>query len=98
MAAGSTALVGTDLSNDHPISFTYDNALFVADPELFDPVNLASKTTALGGTINDDMLFGGKLECGSCHDVHNGPDAVTNGKLLRISNTSSGLCLTCHNK
>lgn len=84
--------LGTDLSNDHPISFTYDTALSVADGELFDP---ATDPSGLGGTIQNDMLFADQLECGSCHDVHNTPGNAT---LLRISNAGSALCLTCHDK
>lgn len=97
-ATGSTlitgaALVGSDLSNDHPVSFDYTTALATTDGSLHNP---SVETTTLGGTIKDDLLFGDKLECASCHDVHN---EVDNGAgLLRISNASSALCLTCHDK
>jgi len=85
-------LVGTDLSNDHPISFTYDAALASTDGGLYDPT---SANSGLGGTINDDLLLAGQLQCSSCHDVHNGGNL---NNLLRISNAGSALCLTCHNK
>jgi predicted CXXCH cytochrome family protein len=85
---------GTDLTNDHPISFTYDTALATTDGELFDPATTAS---GLGGTIANDMLFAGTLECASCHDVHN-TTAVAGTPLLRITNAASALCLTCHDK
>lgn len=89
-AAGGTAMIGigakgTDLSNDHPISFTYDGALQTADGQLNDPT--ASPVL--------DLLFGGKMECASCHDVHNSTGL---DNLLRLSNVGSGLCLTCHDK
>jgi predicted CXXCH cytochrome family protein len=80
-------LVDTDLSNDHPVSFTYDAALVTADGGLNDP------TTA---PING-WLFGAnsdQVECASCHDVHDN----TNAPFLRMSNANSALCLTCHNK
>lgn len=86
-------LLGTDLKNDHPVSFTYDAALSAADPGLRNP------TTATGvgtGTINATMLFSGKLQCASCHDVHN-TSGFTSG-LLKKSNAASALCLTCHAK
>ncbi len=87
------ALLGTDLRNDHPISITYDTALANADGELHDP---ATATTALGGTIQNDLLDGGTvLHCSACHDVHN---SYGNNRLLKISNSGSQLCLTCHNK
>ncbi len=85
------ALVGTDISDDHPISFTYDAALATADGGLFDPTTTNS---GLGGTISADMLFAGRMECASCHDVH---DDI-NGFFLRVDNAGSALCLTCHNK
>jgi predicted CXXCH cytochrome family protein len=83
---------GTDLSNDHPISFAYNNALYSADGELNDPDNDLS---GLGGTIAADMLFSGDMECASCHDVHN---SENNTALLLIDNVGSALCLTCHDK
>ena len=88
--------LGTDLSDDHPISFVYDLALSGLDGALEDP---ATALSTLGGTIAQDMLFGvgnTNLECASCHDVHNGPG--TTGALLRISNVGSALCTTCHVK
>lgn len=90
------ALVGSDLKNDHPVSFTYNTALATADGELFNP---AVATTSIGGTIEADLLFGTAgsktVECASCHDVHN---ARSNNYLLQINNVDSDLCLTCHNK
>ena len=71
----------------------YDSALAVTDGTLFDPT---TKITVLGGTISADLLNDSdKLECSSCHDVHN---ADSNPHLLRIDNTGSALCLTCHDK
>jgi predicted CXXCH cytochrome family protein len=90
MIAGS-ANVGTALNNDHPISFVYDAALATADGGLYNP---ATALSGLGGTINADMLFTGRMECASCHDVH---DDI-HGMFLRVDNTGSALCLTCHDK
>lgn len=85
--------VGTDLRGTHPIGLIYDTALSNADPKLYNP---GTKCTALGGTINHDLLFGtGNLECASCHNVHN---TQNNASLLRITKNGSALCLTCHNK
>jgi hypothetical protein len=67
------ALIGTSLANDHPISFTYDAALVTADGGL-QPI---TSDSGLGGTISAKMLFSGKVQCSSCHDVHNnGPVAA----------------------
>ena len=85
-------LIGTDLADDHPISFDYDGPLATADPGLFDPTTTPS---GLGGTISATMLFAGKMQCASCHDVHNSAGI---DYLLRKSNNASSLCLTCHDK
>ena len=84
--------LGTDLSDSHPISFTYDTTLATADGGLFDP---STHNSGLGGTIADDLLHQNKLECSSCHDVH---DEAGVGFLLVKSNAGSALCLTCHDK
>jgi len=98
--SGSSAVGSDDLGNDHPISFTYDATLAGTDGALHDPtvgsVTIGAGADSKSGTINQVMLLAGKLQCASCHDVHN---KFTNGpKLLRIANTGSNLCLTCHNK
>ncbi len=91
----ATADLTNDISDDHPVSFVYDATLSGTDGELEDPETVAS---GLGGTIEADMLFGtagsATLECGSCHDVHDG-DAT---KFLLKDNGSSALCRTCHIK
>ena len=86
---------GTDLSNDHPISFVYDDALATKDGRLFPPTTTTSGIAGSTGHIDDDMLIGHKLQCASCHDVHNRYGV---NHLLKKSNAASGLCLTCHNK
>ncbi len=92
--------LGTDLSNDHPISFVYDGALAFRDGSLADPG--AEMVTLQGpggnmvtGTIEQLLLEGGKVQCVSCHDVH---DRYGNPGYLKIANTGSALCLTCHRK
>jgi predicted CXXCH cytochrome family protein len=90
---GAHAVIGTDLSNDHPISIDYDSALARRDGELRDPATAGS--SGLGGSIEKDMLHRGKLECVSCHDVH---DKERNEDMLLKSNDGSALCLTCHIK
>ncbi|HSO86725.1 MAG TPA: cytochrome c3 family protein [Draconibacterium sp.] len=86
------SLIGTDLRNDHPISITYNTALATTDGGLHDP---STANSGLGSTITADLLFAGKMECASCHDVHNGAGF---DNLLRKSNAASALCLTCHDK
>jgi predicted CXXCH cytochrome family protein len=85
-------VAGNDKSKDHPISFQYTDALATIDGGLRPPTTTNS---GLGGSITNDMLFANKMECASCHDVHN-KYSVTH--LLKMSNINSQLCLTCHNK
>jgi predicted CXXCH cytochrome family protein len=93
---GDVAVGADELSNDHPISFAYDDALASQDGGLFAPSSTAS---GLGGTIAQDLLFNNQLECSSCHDVHNGASAAAvNDSLLVITQANSQICLTCHNK
>lgn len=76
--------LGTDLSNDHPVSIDYLRGPAPAgDPDLNDPATLA-----------DVRLFSSKVECASCHNAHNN----VNSNFLRVNNSGSALCLRCHNK
>ncbi|MDT8413363.1 MAG: cytochrome c3 family protein [Vicingaceae bacterium] len=76
--------LGTDLSNDHPISFIYDASLAAEDGELKDPSTLSPHT----------LDQNGKLQCTSCHDSHKDLE----GNFLKRSNEFSALCFTCHDK
>jgi len=90
MAGGITTLPGgrtnltTDLSDDHPVSFTYSPAL-TASGEYVDPGTLT-------GAVRLDAT--GQMQCTSCHDPHDD----TYGKFLVKSPRASGLCVTCHIK
>jgi predicted CXXCH cytochrome family protein len=81
------ALLGTNLANDHPISFTYNAALATADTGLVTPLSASQVVAGI-------PLYSGQLECGSCHNVHDN----ANGEFLRVSNAASALCLRCHTK
>ncbi len=87
----------TGMGSNHPVSFVYDSSLAAADGDLYDPATKLSGVAGSTGTISDDMLFNGKMECSSCHDVHN-TRAVEGTKLLLKDTAGSGLCLTCHDK
>jgi predicted CXXCH cytochrome family protein len=77
--------IGSDLSNDHPISIPYP--LPAEDPDFFTPESVESSGIKL-------FDLDKKVECSSCHNPHD----TTNPPFLRKSNAGSGLCLTCHNK
>lgn len=78
------ANLGTDLRDDHPISFKYDLALAESSGELADPSTLGAAVT----------LEDGDVQCTSCHDVHNN----RYGRFLVMDNESSALCVQCHRK
>jgi predicted CXXCH cytochrome family protein len=84
------AVFGVDLSNDHPIGIVYVGA--AGDAGLY-----GDTTQVLIGALPlyPNGAGGVTVECGSCHNVHNNDIAAP---FLRMSNTGSALCLTCHNK
>src|SRR5436190_4700778 len=75
--------LGTDLSDDHPISFVYNSTLVASDGQLKDPAALTDKVR-LDST--------GQMQCTSCHDPHNNQY----GKFLVEDNRGSTLCIRCH--
>lgn len=89
MQSGVTTLppgpsrLGTDLSDDHPVSITYDNGLASANGQLRPP-----------GTLTDKVRLdhNRQMQCTSCHDSHDNKY----GKFLVQDNTGSALCITCH--
>lgn len=83
MPAGSANL-GTDLSDQHPISFTYDSALAAEQGQLKDPSLLTGKVR---------LDHNSQMQCTACHNPHD--DQY--GKFLVMDNTDSALCVTCHN-
>jgi predicted CXXCH cytochrome family protein len=99
-AMGAPTSLGIDLSNDHPTGITYNSTLASNDGALADP---ATTSVTVGGvkqktgSIAAVMLSAGKVECSSCHDVHN-KYTVTYKGLLKVSMTGSALCMVCHQK
>lgn len=77
------ANLGTDLSDDHPISFVYDSALATRDGRLADPHALRP-----GLHLDRD----GEMQCTTCHDPHD--DSFDH--FLVMDNTDSALCIACH--
>jgi len=86
-------LIGTDLSNDHPISIDYSAGTGAGQDSELNPVG----STYADGTIAD-YLFVNKVECATCHDVHNGGAVGSNPSLLVEDPAGSMICLRCHAK
>jgi predicted CXXCH cytochrome family protein len=89
MAGGITTLppghgnLGTDLSDDHPISFRYDATLASQNTKLKAP-------NALPTEVKLDANQ--ELQCTSCHDAHNNQYS----KFMVMDNSTSQLCNACH--
>ncbi len=102
----NTVLSTIDLAGDLAASAT-DGLGFDVNTNLWSIAGFISDTA----TIND-LLRGGNVECGSCHDPHFnnksweevqstwGSVSESNGLFLRRveGNTGSGVCRTCHEK
>lgn len=77
------ANLGTDLSDDHPISFVYSTDLSGKDSQIR-PVSSLPPHFKL-----DDS---GEVQCTTCHDSHDDK----NGNFLVMTNERSAMCLSCH--
>ncbi len=82
MPAGHANL-GTDLRDDHPISFVFDTTLAGRDGRLRDPASLPPKMK---------LDANRELQCTTCHEAHNNAF----GKFLVMANNNSEVCTSCH--
>jgi len=110
---GFTRRIGTDLTNDHPISLTFDTALANKDGELRDPAsepNIGNRSPGVSPSI---PLDNDQVQCTSCHDPHirDALDPTKSIKFLRLNrfqkvsptNTTFNeandiICMACHDK
>lgn len=86
------------ISAEHPVSVTYVDGVgtgMKAPGSAFDA----------GRTITQRLDAAGKVQCSTCHDVHNNGVADVDGQyLLRLpvreagGGEASALCLACHDK
>jgi predicted CXXCH cytochrome family protein len=72
--------LGTDLSNDHPVSIVYDASLQLTDPDLVNPASVVLP------------LEQGEIQCISCHDPHS--DRIP--PFLQKTTMNGELCTSCH--
>ena len=77
-------ILGINLSDDHPVSFPYNQQLYIQNGQLVNP-------ELLTGLVNLDA--GGNMQCTSCHDPHDN----RNGLFMVVDNRASALCISCHN-
>lgn len=94
-----------DLSDDHPISFSYVDVL--GDPGMGAKLHTVGDAETAGVRffpLNVAAAAGTKrVECSSCHDPHINHESSTGGNpayapFLVMPNTASALCLACHIK
>lgn len=76
--------LGTDLSDDHPISFPYLPGM---SPELRDPTSLPPEIRLSEGTF---------LECTACHDPHR--NEFGNFLVIDSRVQKDAICTSCHQK
>ena len=76
--------LGTDLSDDHPISFVYSISLSTEDPQI-------RPASSLPGELK--LGRSSELQCTTCHDPHDNQ----HGRFLAMSNRRSQMCVSCHN-
>lgn len=79
------ANLGTDLSDDHPVSFNYESSTDEGNFELVPGESLIREV---------QLDKNGQLQCTACHDPHDD----TWGNFLVMSNQFSQLCTNCHIK
>lgn len=109
---GFTRRLGVDLSNDHPISFTYNSARALRDQELRNPAVESHIGTRAPGERPLLPLDDGNMECVTCHDPHIRSTEGENIKFLRVNRFQKAqpaegaafdrandiICLACHEK
>lgn len=84
-------IVGPNLSEIHPVSFVYNDSLAMTTGHLKRP----SEPSGLGGTIEEDLLKNGRVECTSCHEAHNRFNQP-NLLIKTDARGANGLCSMCH--
>jgi len=82
VAAGLTNL-GTDLSDDHPVSFAFSPGLAASDSQLASPLALPEEV---------GLDAAGEMQCTTCHDPHSNEK----GDFLVLTEEYGELCVACH--
>jgi predicted CXXCH cytochrome family protein len=103
---GYNPYIGTDLTNDHPVGFTFPSAGYTPNggvPGIGIVINTTAPNHLTGANSNTTYplyaeVSANQFECSTCHDPHL-EDGVRGGgaasKFLRSAN--AGICQDCHN-
>ncbi len=100
-AANTAQGLGNDLTDDHPISFSYSDVYteYTGNGRANELKDVATIEAMLEGP----RLFGAgkRVECSSCHDPHVDYETLGNEAytpFLIMPNNGSAMCLACHTK
>lgn len=89
MRTGGTS--GDNLTDDHPIGFSYPAAYGEKPTKLHNDIGMDSSIRFFGPQK--------RVECSTCHNPHIDPNGDDGFKPFLVkSNANSALCLTCHDK
>jgi predicted CXXCH cytochrome family protein len=88
---GSEFKIDTDLRDDHPVGIDWEHQTQEVLPSCS-----GCHFVHLPSSYVGPPFFDGKLECATCHDVHN--QGAPEPGLLRRTLAGSLLCLWCHGK
>ncbi len=91
-----SANIGTNLSDDHPISIKWKHSTFKVNPNCSDCHGGVMHSFTYSGLPFYGTAGNMYLECGSCHEPHNKFPQYP--KMLRKALAGSYICLFCHGK
>jgi predicted CXXCH cytochrome family protein len=98
LMTGGLPFLGSDMRNDHPVAIVYNTA-YAASSKSGQYVTPSTSGTVVTVGTQNLPLYGGNattatVECSSCHNSHDNHL----GNFLRVKNTGSQMCLSCHIK
>ncbi len=88
----------SDLQDDHPVDFTYEGAV-ESDSDIRAATSGGPTSSYVAGANSVRYpLYGGTLQCATCHDVHNGQSPRVQFMRGGTTNiiTNSQICIDCH--
>lgn len=96
-SAPNPAYIGTDLRNDHPISFGYSRA-YPSNPEINAPTYTFPQSFT-PSTVKLDTSADPMVQCTSCHDPHGSayPKFLVATYEYSASSDNKTICTACHN-
>ncbi|MGO9647377.1 putative Cytochrome c family protein [Candidatus Sulfotelmatobacter kueseliae] len=92
MATLNNSYVISNLTNTHPVNFTYYGASWIPQAGVLAPASMTSVDAA--GSV---PLENGKMQCWTCHDAHNGQSGIFEQNFPTSGIPTGGVfCNYCH--